>query len=380
MLVDYIRVSRNHSNSTSPDEVVPKYIIFLDTSSCGLSLISSAIIIMMFWPKSPCRIPADGITKHMRCLLVWLSIANSIHCTADFVGALWYYRVVQEKANPQHHLHGLCLAQGVLSSFAPFAEFLWTTVISLQITFLILGCGQSDTENERSNRRRWVNFCCDNKFPLVCWGLPALVCVFGLGFRVFGETGHLYSGPWCWIKKGLPQGWKIFWMFMTMKAWELLAYFSSAMCLTLKLAQVLDRWLRRVRGLTLSGHSGSSVAGVAPEAPQEADTLQDADRTFFCVVWIIFYVFRVPGTINFILEIAYPGSHKEQLNYIKNVLMGMEAFGDDAQAFGNLVFLVIFNKEVRAWLSCKRNCVRPRNARDERSSLIQSTDNHAEPV
>ncbi|WAR08113.1 hypothetical protein MAR_018071 [Mya arenaria] len=229
---------------------------------------------MMFWPKSPCRIPADGITKHMRCLLVWLSIANSIHCTADFVGALWYYRVVQEKANPQHHLHGLCLAQ-------------------------------------------------------------ALVCVFGLGFRVFGETGHLYSGPWCWIKKGLPQGWKIFWI---------------------------------------------SVAGVAPEAPQEADTLQDADRTFFCVVWIIFYVFRVPGTINFILEIAYPGSHKEQLNYIKNVLMGMEAFGDDAQAFGNLVFLVIFNKEVRAWLSCKRNCVRPRNARDERSSLIQSTDNHAEPV
>lgn len=91
-----------------------------------------------------------------------------------------------------------------------------------------------------SNRVKKTSYC---PTPVNCLTLfPVLISGIAIAFGVLGEDYSASSGPWCWIKDcdTIPLN-PVFWMFITGKAWEIVAYVGT---FTIYMLLKADRWNR----------------------------------------------------------------------------------------------------------------------------------------
>lgn len=79
----------------------------------------------------------------------------------------------------------------------------------------------------------------------MCKLFSVLVAIIALSLGVLGEDYSASSGPWCWIKDcdTIPIN-PVFWMFITGKAWEIVAYVGT---FTIYMLLKADRWNRLKR-------------------------------------------------------------------------------------------------------------------------------------
>ncbi|XP_052820861.1 G-protein coupled receptor 157-like [Mya arenaria] len=327
--------------------VIPKYILIITFISCVLSCLGGVTLIIIH----TCALPR--IRNFIRELLICLTVSNLFHIAADVFGAFMYYLYVEPDVKWRPFtkdvtVDDLCVAQSFVSSYAPFTEFLWTTVISVYYCSMLL-------------RFEWVSNlstrCGRVILHTVCWGVPGIVCVVALSMGVFGSTDTLYTGPWCWIRSSLSHTDQIFWMLITKKLWELLAYLSLGMCLVVQFLQTCNVTKRKL--FSSSRLHNDSPQRSAPvftgEGRSTPNTLRPGDRLFF-YVWLIFIALRIWGTINFFLHLAdlENGSYRNTLTGGETFLSAMQAFGDTGQAFGNFVVLCLCDREVRNSILCRR--------------------------
>lgn len=204
------------------------------------------------------------------------------------------------------------------------------------------------------------------------WTLfSVLIATIALSLGALGEDYSASSGPWCWIKDcdTIPLS-PIFWMFLTGKFWEILAYIGTFAIYMLLKAQ---RWnsirmvnyilrycnfrlllkkitciykfyitfLQKNRLLPLSSDRQSYEAIPSPGSSRNEDSSID-DR--FGLLWIFLYLYvtRVWGTIRFFIFVGHNGSpYLPTVNKVDKVLLYFQSVGDSAQGFVNFAGLIL---------------------------------------
>ncbi|KAH3783429.1 G-protein coupled receptor 157-like isoform X2 [Dreissena polymorpha] len=191
------------SSSVNNTYVIPDYVIICTFISCGLSLIGCMGLLATY-------IRVSIIRNYIRQLLMFLTLANFIHVCADMTGMFMYVsmRSYNDSTNRYYaRFDEMCVTQGLMSSYAPMVEFLWSTVIAVYFHANVLHT--SVHQQFATTRSKLISHCC-------CWIIPAIVCAFGLYYGVFGETRDLFISPGCWIDTDyLSKNDQILWMMLT---------------------------------------------------------------------------------------------------------------------------------------------------------------------
>ncbi|XP_005986037.1 G-protein coupled receptor 157 isoform X2 [Latimeria chalumnae] len=292
--------------------------------SCALSLLGSGLIIIIHiaWP--------DLRTKP-RQLLLYLSLV-------DFVSAGSYcYGVLKVFKSSSWD----CVLQGALSTFSNTSSFFWTVAIAVYLYIVIV---KSD-ERFADSLILW--------FHLISWSVPLVITIAAVALNKIGYDASDVSVGWCWVSIQAED--HLFWMLLTGKIWEIMAY------ITLPIIYIL---IRR--------HIHTAHAALSEYRPLLANNLRSqpsssvADKKL-TLIPLIFIFLRIWSTVRFILTISNSPA-------VQNPVLGI---GNTFQGAANCILFTIFTQVIRSRLFSSL-CVCCRHSNPRVYNKI-STDT-AEPV
>ncbi|XP_060574459.1 G-protein coupled receptor 157-like [Ruditapes philippinarum] len=302
---------------------VPIYVIVVAILSCLLSFIGIISIFISYYAIA-------NVRNYIRKLLLFLTIANLLDVIGIVIGIARYMLLVYTDVDYQHEKQS-CTFQSFITSFSLRSSFFWTVLIAVYIQVQVL-------------KPRWVDNMSNNRatvtYHVMSWGIPGIICVLGLYYDVFGDTEDIFTGPWCWIRTNLPRKTAILWMFLTLKGWEILSYIILAEVLVYVVYKkyILPTCMKKRRTPFAELFGQSTQVNVSKG-------LRPEDKNFV-YVWLIFYVLRFGGTFRFLMHIIKEPTDNVMVN-TDRAMMVWQAFGDTAQAFGNFIFLCVFDKSIR---------------------------------
>ncbi|KAL3887316.1 hypothetical protein ACJMK2_027258 [Sinanodonta woodiana] len=312
----------NNSSSYDADKRIQYASAVCTIVSSLLSICGAFIIFWSYWQIS-------SIRNFPRKLLTCLTVADFMIASGNLVGAtellFGYTNGTVGVSKPDT---GVCKAQSFITTFAAMASFFWTLVITAHMMVAI---------QFQSNRTRSAVL--NVLYHVLCWGTPGIITVIADASNVLGrnkKTSTAGAVTWCWINTNDTK-----WMLITGKGWEILCYILSLSILVLlKLKLYLSR--RRLK-----------------EFQQD---FRDED-THFLYIWLVLWLFRVWGTIRFILILICGDTNNKPLIILQSI-------GDSAQAFGNCVLFCFLDKDVAKYI--KKKCL-PCKFSGEEDRLIAST-------
>ena len=92
-----------------------------------------------------------------RQLLIFLSLADLLTASGNFIGIMWY--ILRGTMTPEANWI-VCQFHAYLTIFSSIASFLWTICIGVHLNIsIVLG------KNDLANSCIWV-------FHIICWSLP----------------------------------------------------------------------------------------------------------------------------------------------------------------------------------------------------------------
>ncbi|XP_060553839.1 G-protein coupled receptor 157-like isoform X1 [Ruditapes philippinarum] len=328
MEMSYVSTTSTYNNVTAAtlrpsNHSVPIYVLVVTILSCLLSLIGIICIFVSYYAIASVR-------NYIRKLLLCLTIANLLDVIGIIIGLARYILLEYTDVSNQHEQES-CTLHSFITSFAPCSSFFWTVLIAVYIQVQVLKPRWVDN---MSNKRATVTY------HVMSWGIPGITCIVGLYFDVFGDTEDIFTGPWCWIRTSLPRKTAILWMFLTVKGWEILSYIILAEVLVYVVYKkyILPTCMKKRRTPFAELFGQNTQVNVS-------EGLRPEDKNFV-YVWLIFYVLRFGGTFRFLMHIIKEPTDGVMIN-TDRAMMVWQAFGDTAQAFGNFIFLCVFDKSIR---------------------------------
>ncbi|XP_066297020.1 G-protein coupled receptor 157-like [Branchiostoma lanceolatum] len=287
---------------------LPFWIKVVTLTSCTLSILGSALIIVTF-------LAWKDIRTTSRRLLVILSLTDFWTAVALFYGV--YTDFMDSTVD--------CIVQSIVSTFMGTSSFFWTVSIAIYLYVTIV---KTDTQLAGSLTKY---------FHIVSWGVPLVVVVCAAGLQKLGYDRSEVSVGWCWVKLTTPDN--LLWMLLTGKLWEILAYFIlPALYIAMK-----RHIYAQGRTQDCYRFQRSAVAAMVKV---------DRKLTF---IPLVFVLLRVWSTIRFILTLS--GSPA-----INNpVLLVLHGIGNTFQGGANCILFCLCTEKIRNKLlprmpSCSSCC------------------------
>lgn len=163
----------------------------LATISGSLSILGSSFIIVTYFLWKDLR-------STSRKILGYISFADFC-LAASALDGLWHSRMTSSD-------HPSCKAQSFVTTTASLWSFFWTTFLAVFLYMIVM---------KKKRREAEIIF---KVFHVFGWGIPLVIVGIALGEDKLGNDFDKVTPGWCWINSTED---KIFWMWITGKAWEI---------------------------------------------------------------------------------------------------------------------------------------------------------------
>ncbi|XP_019637767.1 PREDICTED: probable G-protein coupled receptor 157 [Branchiostoma belcheri] len=293
----------------TPAVIIPRlpfWIKVTTLTSCALSILGSALIIVTFFAWKDIRTTS-------RRLLVFLSLTDFWTAIALFYGV--YTDFVDSSVD--------CIAQSIVSTFMGTSSFFWTVSIAIYLYITIV---KTDTQLAGSLTKY---------FHVVSWGVPLAVVACAAGLQKLGYDRSEVSVGWCWVKLTTPDiADNLLWMLLTGKLWEILAYFIlPALYIAMK-----RHIYAQGRAQDCYRFQRSAVAAMVKV---------DRKLTF---IPLVFVLLRLWSTVRFVLTLT--GS-----SAVNNpVLLVLHGIGNTFQGGANCILFCLCTEKIRNKLLPRMPC------------------------
>jgi len=171
-------------------------------------------------------------------------------------------------------------------------------------------------------------------FHLKCWLIPLAINVVALFYRKLGNSGDSTSSGWCWIRlvnideRQVNEA--ILWMFIDGKGIEIFTYILL-LCFYVRIKVHLHEKINK----STRSESGTFMSNGTIKAAKKFDRK-------IIMVPLILILLRIWGTMRFLFFVVDRQSTLLQ----KEILISMQAVGDNLQGFTNCVLFCFFTKKV----------------------------------
>lgn len=301
--------------------------------SCSLSIIGAILIFVAYCTCDCCR-----RSEETQRLLLYLTVSDLIVAFGNLAGTVRYVIVYTTYTD---HItfycsvgcDDFCIVQSFITSTAAMWSYFWTTTIAIHLFIALVFC--------RQGQHPWSL----KIFTLIaCWLIPLSITITAASKKVLGEDFSAGSGAWCWISACLTIKEQTIWMAVTGRGWEVLMYLITAVTFILLKFYMLKKRRNQHNRVSFNDISARLRAG---------------DEKYL-YLWLIGYCLRIWGTSRFFLY-AYKyhsGNPLVNLQPVDDVLLHLESFGDNAQAFCTFILFCVFDQPTRRRLWNKIRCRR----------------------
>ncbi|EDO41723.1 predicted protein [Nematostella vectensis] len=270
-------------------------------TSCGLSTLGSLVQIITYYLWRDLQIPS-------RKLLVFIAVSDLCTALSLGLGAVMDF----------HETSSLCLVQAFVSTYFSASSLFWMSSLMVYVLVTVI-----TVDPEKAGKL--IKY-----FHVLCWSIPALMCISALLYSGFGETDNTLSTGWCWVKYCPSDTWMLFWILVTQKLWEMSAYIGLvALCIAIKINIQIKCAARSRREII---PKGTAVA------------MQKFNKKVFFVPFL-FILLRVWGTVRAILALQQSRYQHSQL------LMALQGAGDTGQGFVNFILFCVCTARTRHIIS-----------------------------
>ncbi|NXN97655.1 GP157 protein, partial [Rhinopomastus cyanomelas] len=268
--------------------------------SCVLSFVGSSLLVgtHALWPE---------LRTRPRQLLLYLSLADLLSAIS------YFYGVLQDFDRTSWD----CVLQGALSTFANTSSFFWTMAIALYLYITIV----------KGSPTGPGLLCC---FHGVSWGVPLGITVAAVALKKIGYDASNVSVGWCWVNLDAED--RLFWMLLTGKVWEILAY------VTLPVLYILIK-----KHINRAHAALSEYRPILSRAPAFQPQTSIADKKLILIP-VIFIILRIWSTVRFVLTLCNSPAVQNSL------LVVLHGIGNTFQGGANCIMFVLCTRVVRTRL------------------------------